>query len=85
MDLDQRDTLVRNWRGRRLLICRASNDLQKIVDHFGSNNGDSLPEGFDDQVSEELKAELKNQIVALQRTLLVLNDGRISPSKLNSF
>ncbi len=86
MDVAEKNQLVQNWRGRRYLACRAADDLLKVAEALGVDDGSELPppNGLP-TVTEAVKAELQNQITSALRLLLALNDGNVSPSRLNRF
>jgi hypothetical protein len=63
--------LVQTDRGRRYVVCTAKDNFIRAIR--------ALP------VSDDMKRELTNQIVALMRTILIINDGHVSDSKLNQF
>jgi len=86
MDYQERDKLSKSWRGRRLLTCRAIGDLHCMIENLGvEENSDPIPDGFVSTITPELKEELMNQATVLLRTILLHNDGRVSPSRLQRF
>lgn len=75
--------MVKGWRGRRLMACRAVDTLDRIIENLGIDNGADLPpeRGFP-CVTEGLRNELHNQAAVLLRTILALNDGNTSGARL---
>jgi hypothetical protein len=83
MDLDEERRMAKGWRGRRLMACRAADTLDRIIENIGVDNGADLPpERGLPNVSEELRNELHNQAAVLLRTILALNDGNTSGTRL---
>jgi hypothetical protein len=87
---------LNNWRGRRFALCRALDDVQRIVDHLGVElDGEAPPNRHDEDgkffdvaippVPDGVKREVNNQVAALLRLLLVLNDASMSDTKLRTF
>lgn len=86
MDYQERQRLSKTWRGRRLLTCRAIDDITLMIENLGvEENSDPIPDGFVSTITPEMKNELHNQAAVLLRTILLHNDGRISPAKLQRF
>jgi hypothetical protein len=87
MDLEQKKQLLQNWRGRRLLACRAADDLCAVVAALGIEDASELPPegGPRPKPSEGMIAELQNSVVNVKRLILLINDGHVSRSKLNGF
>ncbi len=87
MEIEDRERLQRNWRGRRLLACRLVGDLEQVIDHLGDDDGSQLPlpDGMPAKPTEGVKSELRNSAVNLLRLILLHNDGRVSPDKLNAY
>ncbi|WLB14855.1 hypothetical protein QIH87_49955 (plasmid) [Bradyrhizobium elkanii] len=74
-----------NYRIRRIEAYRAFELLEKIIDNLGVEDGTCLP--LPDMPlpvtpSEAHKNELKNAATTLLRTILIWNDGNVSPSGL---
>lgn len=93
---EARGVSLNNWRGRRYAICRALDDVRRIVDHLGIElDGEAPPNRNDEDgrfydvvippVPDSVKREINNQVSALQRLLLVLNDASMSNTKLQTF
>jgi len=81
--LDDEQRLVKKWRGRRLLACRAIDTLDRIIDELGMDDGtDCPPENGIPKVPEGLRVELHNQAAVLLRMVLTMNDGATSGSRL---
>jgi hypothetical protein len=77
-----------NWRGRRLRACRACDDLHDIIEKIGFEDGSQLPPSMSrlpHPPSDQMKAELQNQVAVLLRMILINNDGSISPRTLPRF
>ncbi|MDK1386365.1 hypothetical protein QN224_13195 [Sinorhizobium sp. 8-89] len=86
IDLEDRRRMVKGWRGRRLLACRAADILDEVVRELGADNGADLPpEGGLPPVSQAVKIELENSVANLLRMILALNDGHTSGSRLQRF
>lgn len=75
--------MLNNWRGRRLLACRAVDDLERIIDHLGVEDGSELPppNGLP-AVTSGHQNELRNAAALLLRMILGANDGNVSPARL---
>ena len=88
MELNERRRLLQNWRGRRFLACRASDDLRSVCMALGDGDGSELPPTDTNplpEVSPALKAELENAVVTVLRLIMIANEGNVSPSRLNAF
>lgn len=82
------ETMRKNWRGRRLLACRAAESLDLIIQDLGIEDGSTLPpdgKGFTLPPSDPVRLEMRNAAANLLRTILAHNDRGCSPSKLNRF
>jgi hypothetical protein len=83
MDLNDEQRLVKKWRGRRLLACRAADTLDRIIEQLGADDGsDGPPECGIPKVPEGLRVELHNSVANLLRMILTMNDGSTSGSRL---
>lgn len=81
--LEEEIRMSNGWRGRRFLACRASDVLERVIDNLGKDNGADLPpESGLPVVSESMRIELHNQAAVLLRTILALNDGNTSGTRL---
>ena len=74
-----------NYRIRRLEAYRAAELLEKVIDNLGVEDGTCLP--LPDMPppltpNDAHKAEMKNQVTSLLRTILLWNDGNVSSSRL---
>lgn len=86
IDYDERKRMVKGWRGRRLLACRAADVFEEVIRELGEDNGkDCPPAGGVPAVSPGIRAELANAVANLLRLTLLMNDGNVSPQKLNRF
>jgi hypothetical protein len=87
MTFDEQKRLLKNWRGRRLLACRADDLLHEIIAAIGEEDGTTLPpqEGLPAPPTEMQKAEMQNSATNLLRMILLWNDGHVSRSKLQRF
>tara|TARA_R110000737_G_scaffold253548_1_gene262900 strand:- start:78 stop:344 length:267 start_codon:yes stop_codon:yes gene_type:complete len=88
MALNKDETMRKNWRGRRLLACRAAEDLHMIIRDLGLEDGSQLPpngQGFTPPPSDPVRLEMQNTAANLLRMILAHNDRGCSPSKLNRF
>jgi hypothetical protein len=88
MDLEEKRRLRRNYRGRRLLACRAADDLHEIIEALGEDDGTHLPlpdVAMPPPPSLAQKRELQNMAATLLRMILILNDGQVSPQEVRRF
>lgn len=87
MDIEEKKRLCRNWRGRRLLACRAVGDLEDVIAALGEEDGSQLPlaEGMPATPTKGIKDELRNSAVNLLRLVLLHNDGNVGPSRLQGW
>ncbi len=82
---------LKNFRGRRYVVCSAIGEIQDAIDHLGQNDPAELypelhPEDFGPPTPNDmLKQELKNVSACLLRTFLLYNDGHVSSQELRSF
>lgn len=77
-----------NYRIRRIEAYRAAELLEKVIENLGVEDGTCLP--LPDTPppltpSDAHKAEMKNAVTTLLRTILLWNDGNVSPSRLQRF
>jgi ParB-like nuclease domain len=77
-----------NYRIRRLEACQAVDVLEKVIDNLGIEDGTCLP--LPDMPppltpNDAHKAEMKNAVANLLRTILLWNDGNVSASRLRRF
>lgn len=83
MTEEDRIKMLRSWRGRRLLACRATDDIEAIIRALGRDDGSDLPpDGGLPPVNEVQRNELLNLAALMLRMILNANDGHVSPSKL---
>lgn len=77
----------KNWRERRLRVCRALDEVVAVIGELGNEDGSELPppDGLPPAPNEAMKQELKNTAINLKRLILLHNDGQVSPSKLQGF
>lgn len=88
MTLEERRRMQRNYRGRRLLACRAAEALHEVIEALGEDDGSELPPvnaTLPPTPSEAQKRELQNMAANLLRMILLLNDGQISPQTLRRY
>lgn len=86
IDYEERKRMVKGWRGRRYLACRAADLLEEIVRELGEDDGaNPPPEGGIPQVSAAVKIEMENSVANLLRMILALNDGHTSGTRLQRF
>lgn len=87
MDLVERERLLKNWRGRRLLACRAFDDVHSVIDALASDDGSQCPpvDGLPSAPSFAIRSELQNTAANLLRLILLHNDGAVSSSRLQRF
>jgi hypothetical protein len=75
--------MVKRWRGRRLLACRAADTLDRIIENLGDDDGSDLPpERGVPHMPDGLRIELHNQVAVLLRMILTMNDNATSGSRL---
>jgi hypothetical protein len=79
--LEEKD--LSNWRARRLHTCRLADDLMKIIEYLGVDDG-SVEKGKG-APTPAVKQELRNQCTVLMRTILAHNDGGCAPADLQRF
>lgn len=82
-----RNHLLGNWRGRRLLACNAADDLCGVIAALASDDGSHLPPdgGLPAPPSAAQIREMQNQVIAIFRTVVLWNDGSLSNQKLQRF
>lgn len=87
-----RNRMIEGWRGRRLLACRAAGELHDVIAGLASDNGADLPPpdtglpgGLPAPPSRGHIREMQNTAANLLRTILLWNDGSVSPSILQRF
>lgn len=87
MDFEEKLRMIKNWRGRRLVACQAFDDIIRVIEALGEDDGRHPPPSDSEPlpVNDALKDELVNSAANLMRLILLHNDGQISPSKLNRF
>lgn len=87
MTLEEENQLIAGWRGRRFLACGAADLLVRIIAGLADDNGNDLPpdRGLPPRPSAMQIAEMQNTTTNLLRTILLWNDGYVSPSKINRF
>lgn len=73
MTPDQADRLLGTFRGRRLLLCRATGDLLGIIDAMDRQE-DAEPRPAP-APSERTKADLRRSVMLLRHMLMGANDG----------
>lgn len=83
----QDDKMLKNWRGRRLLACRAADELERIINHIGIEDGSELPpsDGGLPKINEGQRNELLNATALVLRLVLGANDGNVSPARLRRY
>ena len=83
MDIDDERRMVKGWRGRRLLACRATDTLARIIEGLGVDDGsDCPPERGIPPITEGMRIELHNHAANLLRMILAMNDGSTSGTRL---
>ena len=88
MTIDEEKRLLGNYRGRRLLACRAADTLSHVVEHLGFDDGSELPppdHALPKMPTDAMRAELQNAVSLVLRLLLAANDGGCSPQRLPRF
>lgn len=81
------DKDVSNFRARRLYTVRACDDLLKIVDNIGVEDGSVGVESRFRRppLSDAVRTELRNQVILVMRTILAHNDGGCQPVELQRY
>lgn len=88
MSPDER-RMLGNYRGRRLIACRAAEALREVIEALGrENDPKELP--IPDHVmppppDEATRRELTNLVTSVLRLILVHNDGQMSNQRLRGF
>lgn len=88
MDLEETRRMRRNYRGRRYLACRATDELHQVIESLGDDDGSELPppDGtLPTAPPEPVRRELQNMAANLLRLILLHNDGRVSPQRLHRY
>jgi hypothetical protein len=76
MTLDEQRRLIRNVRGRRLLLCRGTDLLRDIVNALGEDDGDGPAfYGELDPITPRRRADLLAMVEVLRSMLITANDG----------
>jgi hypothetical protein len=86
--LEQKKRMLGGYRGRRYVACVAIADLCDVIKALGSEDKSDLPlpgGDYKEPPSPQVINELQNTAANLLRMILIFNDGRISPQKLNRF
>lgn len=86
MASDSNDRMLKNYRGRRYLACSATDTLVRVIENLGVEDGSTLPppdRDFKSAPSDAVRLEVHNAAANLLRLILALNDGSVSPQKLN--
>ncbi len=82
---DRNKDMIKNWRGRRLLACEAATTLHRIIDELQADDGKHPRDEAPSIPSEALRREMQNTVANLLRTILLHNDGQVSPQTLLRF
>lgn len=79
--------MSQNYRGRRLMACQAADELHRVIDAIGVEDGSTLPlpEGMPAVPAPAIKREMQNGVATLLRLILLHNDGIVSPQTLKRF
>lgn len=86
MTIDEERQLLGNYRGRRLLACRAAEMLDNIVESIGLDDGKELhPRPLPDPPTDAMRCELGNAVALILRMILAANDGGCAPQRLHRF
>lgn len=88
MDYEQEKQLLGNYRGRRLLACRAADSLSAVVEHIGLDDGTELPppdRSLPAPPTDAIRREIENAVALVLRLILASNDGGCSPQRLPRF
>jgi hypothetical protein len=87
MTLEEEMRMVKNWRGRRFLACRAMQQIERVIDNLGVEDGTAMPPEHGSQmpISPPVKNEIANAASVLLRLILAANDGSVSPARLRTF
>lgn len=86
MKLEEQKRMAQGWRGRRFLACHAADQLERVIENLGRDNGADLPppNGLP-EISDTTREEIKNQAAVLLRMILAANDGLVSPQRLRHY
>lgn len=87
MTYEEKRRMLKNWRGRRYLACTAADQLRNVIEWLGTEDGSELPPdgGVPPRPAVGVALEIENMITSVQRLILLLNDGNVSQSRLQSF
>lgn len=88
LSYDDKQRMLQNYRGRRLMACRAADDLHSIIEKIGVEDGSELPiPGCEHKPAPDrlLIRELQNTTANLLRLILILNDGGVSSQELRRY
>lgn len=81
--------LLSSYRGRRYLACNALDQVKRIIDHIGVEDGSDIilpPDGGLPPVpNDQIKTEMKNLTSVLLRLILTHNDGHVSNQTLRTW
>ena len=87
--INEEKRLLSNYRGRRYLACNALDQVRRLIDHIGVEEGNSIilpPDGgLPTAPNDQVKNELKNLTSVLLRLILTHNDGHMSKRELRTW
>jgi len=84
----ERQRMLKGYRGRRFLACRAADTLHDVCGALASDDGSDLPlpdRPLPTPPSAAEIRELQNAVALILRMILLRNDGCISPQELRRF
>ena len=87
MDIKEEKRMIACWRGRRYLACDAALLLHNVIEGLATDDGSDLPPdgGLPTPPSKAQIREMQNTAANLLRTILLWNDGSVSPQELHRF
>lgn len=87
MTLDERNRMLKNWRGRRLLACQAADLLHEVAGALAEDDGSQPPPPGAQlpTTTESQRRELQNAVALVLRMTLLMNDGSVSHQELRRY
>lgn len=86
--INEEKRLLSSFRGRRLLVCQALDQVKKVIDFIGVEEDPKniIPEGgLPPTPNDQVKNEMKNLTSVLLRLILTHNDGHMSKDELRTW
>lgn len=88
MTHEEKNCMLGNFRGRRLLACLAADTLSAVVEAIDRDDGSERPlpgQTLPAPPTEAMRRELDNAVSLVLRLILAVNDGGCSPQRLPRF